>query len=201
MQKIYQEIFELAAPFLAVRENRVHTEICFDYAVKLLKFYGGREEIVLPAIILHDVGWSALPEEKINLAFGRENFDIELNRIHEVEGARIAANILHQVSTREEDRAEICRIIENHDSGRNPTNLEEKLVKDADRLFRFNPRGFAFAIKYRCFDMPPKEYWKFLYNIKKQWLFTDYAKLMAIEELRKVKLQFFDGRQVQLNKK
>ncbi len=188
MKELYQEIFELAAPYLAVRENRVHTEICFDYAVKLLKFYGGREEVVLPAILLHDVGWSALPEEKINMAFGPGNPDKELNRIHEVEGAKIAASILCRISFEQKDRLEICRIIETHDSGNNPSNLEEKLVKDADKLFRFNPRGFD--IDNRRFKMQPQKYWEYLRDNKEQWLYTDYAKVMATEGLEKISSKF-----------
>jgi len=75
MKKIYQEICELARPYLSVRENQVHTEICYGYAVKLNDFYGGREEIVFPAILLHDVGWSVIPEEKLRLAFGPKGSD------------------------------------------------------------------------------------------------------------------------------
>jgi len=115
--------------------------------------------------------------------------DKELNRLHEVEGAKIAANILRRISfSTEENCREICSIIENHDSGDNPTNLEEKLVKDADKLFRFNPRGFD--IDNRRFKMQPQKYWEYLRDNKKQWLYTDYAKVMATEGLEDIRQQF-----------
>lgn len=188
MKKKYQEIFKLARPYLAVRENQFHTEICYDYAVKLLNFYGGREDIVLPSIILHDIGWSALPGEKICLAFGPKNPDKKLNRVHEVEGAKIAATILRHLSFKNEDCLEICRIIENHDSGENPSNLEERLVKDADKLWRFNPDGFD--TDYRRFNIVPQQYWDYLSHNREQWLFTDYARSLAAEGLEKIRLEF-----------
>ena len=50
-----------------------------------------------PAVILHDVGWSKLTPEQIKIAFGvragGEEAD-RLNRIHEVEGAVIAGQIV-----------------------------------------------------------------------------------------------------------
>ena len=190
MKKIYQEIFKLAAPFLSVRENQTHTEICYSYAVKLLEFYGGREEIVLPAILLHDVGWSTIPEEKLSLAFGPGNPDKKLNRLHEIEGAKIAKSILRQVCFEEKECQEICRIIENHDSGENASSSEEKMVKDADKLFRFDLRGFT--IDYRRFNMRPQDYLEYLRSNKEQWLFTDYAKLLATEELKKIELHLLE---------
>jgi len=41
-------------PFLNTRHNDVHTEISTSLAFQLLEQEGGDEDIVIPAIILHD---------------------------------------------------------------------------------------------------------------------------------------------------
>ena len=56
-----REIFKSALPFLETRENKIHTFIVYQYAQALLKQESGTAEVVLPACILHDVGWSAVP--------------------------------------------------------------------------------------------------------------------------------------------
>jgi HD superfamily phosphodiesterase len=182
LQDICDKLFALARPYLAVRENQKHTEICYSYALKLLEHIGGRPEIVLPAIILHDVGWSAVPPEKHLLAFGPGEIDKELRRVHEVEGVKIAERLLQEVPLSKEDIREICRIIKNHDSGENPLSLEEKMVKDADKLFRFSQE--AFTLDVERFSMKPRENWERLYASLDEWFFTDFAKELAIRELQ-----------------
>jgi hypothetical protein len=185
MDQIVNRLFELAKPYLAVRQNQIHTELCYGFARQLLEYEGGREEIVLPAIILHDVGWSAVPEELQVKAFHPVNADKQINRIHEVEGAKIARSILHQVGIVAQDCEEITRIIESHDSGLNPSTLEEKLVKDADKLWRFTPTGFA--IDGKRFAIEPAKYWQMLEEFRQQWFFTDFARDLAGKELLQVK--------------
>ena len=184
MQNICAELFNMAEPYLKVRQNDIHTRISFNFAQQLLKQLGGKPEIILPAIILHDVGWSAVPEEKHLLAFGPETFDEDLRRIHEIEGAKIASKILEKVLLEKRDRQEICRIIECHDSGENPLTLEEKIVKDADKLWRFTMEGYT--IDYKRFNIDAKEYWEMLQGFLEDWFFTDLAKKLARKELEKV---------------
>ncbi len=187
MHDTSKKLFKLAKPFLTVRHNQIHTENCYNFALRLLEKLGGKSSIVLPAIILHDVGWSAVPTEQHLLAFGPKGFDENIRRIHETEGAKIAARLLQEVSIKEEHRLEICRIIESHDSGKEAFSIEEKIVKDADKLFRFSTKGFS--IDTERFNIDPQEYWEMLHQFKEQWFFTDLAREIATEELQKVKSQ------------
>ena len=101
MEGKYREIFEGAAPYLNTRENEVHTRIAYELARRLLAFYpDADEDIVLPAIILHDVGWKMVPEEKQLEAFGPNMKDEESRRLHEVEGLESPRKYLsHSAST------------------------------------------------------------------------------------------------------
>ena len=54
MKPVFDKIQQLSKPFLNTRHNDVHTEISTSLAFQLLEQEGGDEDIVIPAIILHD---------------------------------------------------------------------------------------------------------------------------------------------------
>ena len=97
IKPIHQKIFEKAKPFLHTRKNLIHTQIALRYALKLLKSEKGDEEVVIPAILLHDVGWNVIPEHLHLTAFGPNPSNPKLARVHEVEGAKIAKAILEKL--------------------------------------------------------------------------------------------------------
>ena len=99
---------------------------------------GGMEDVVIPAILLHDVGWKKVPEDLQLKAFGPNASLPEWNRVHEVEGARIAGEILGKVGYDPEKAEEIVHIIDGHDSRKEPSSLNDKIVKDADKLWRYS---------------------------------------------------------------
>ena len=90
MEKRYPEIFDLAKQYLDTRDNEMHTRIAFSFALKLLSAEGGDERVVLPAIMLHDIGWKFVPEDQHLKAFGPHVNDKSIKRIHEVEGSKKA---------------------------------------------------------------------------------------------------------------
>ena len=137
-------LFQAAEPYLAVRNDMPHTRVSHQYALRLLAEEGGDHEIVEPAIILHDVGWSALKPDEILKAYGVRPSGDEadrLNRIHEVQGARIAMEILVAASYDPHRIEEIASIISTHDSGQTARSIEERVVKDADKLWRYSETG------------------------------------------------------------
>ena len=50
---VFDQIYQLARPYLNTRHNDVHTEISIQLAYRLLRAEGGQADIVIPAIILH----------------------------------------------------------------------------------------------------------------------------------------------------
>lgn len=97
VNSIYERIFRKARPFLKTRENLIHTRIVLRYALKLLGKAEGDKDVVIPAVLLHDVGWRMVPENLQLTAFGPKICNPALARIHEVEGARIAKGILESL--------------------------------------------------------------------------------------------------------
>ena len=181
MKPIYQKIFERAKPFLRTRKNLIHTRIALYYALKLLKSEKGDKGAVIPAIILHDVGWSVVPEHLHLTAFGPHPTNPKLGRVHEVEGAKIAKAILEEFNYPPEKIKEIYRIIQGHDSRKRPLSWNDRIVKDSDKLWRYSRRGMA--IDLSRFRIPRQEYLVFLEAIIDHWFLTPMATKIARKEI------------------
>ncbi|MDQ1335293.1 MAG: hypothetical protein QG552_2243 [Thermodesulfobacteriota bacterium] len=177
-------LFETAAPYLAVRGDADHTAVSHGYSLTLLQNEGGNRRIVEPAVILHDVGWSVLEPENISAAFGvlAKGEEAErLNRIHETEGAAIAEKILRSFDYDPGLVESIRDIISRHDSGETAPSLEEALVKDADKLWRFSRTGFWQETARQRLN--PQTLLDFLEARSRHWFFSPTALRLAQQEL------------------
>ncbi|MDJ0985955.1 MAG: HD domain-containing protein [Desulfobacterales bacterium] len=179
---VFEQIYQLAQPYLNTRRNDVHIQISLQYAHELLNSEGGEESIVIPAIILHDVGWKKIPEDLHLRAFGPRATAPELNRTHEEAGVEIAADILAKVQYDTEKVSEILEIIDGHDSRKNALSLNDQIVKDADKLFRYSQKGFE--IDNQRFEETFAEGINRLRKYLNRWFFTQTAFRIAKQELK-----------------
>lgn len=183
MKPIHEKILEQAKPFLRTRKNLIHTRIALRYALTLLQSEGGDEHVVVPAILLHDVGWTVIPEPLHLDAFGPNPSNPKLMKIHEREGVKIAKSILDRLHYPRKQIEEICRIIRGHDSRKRPVSVNDRLVKDADKLWRYSQKGFA--IDTRRFNLSRTEYLAYLEGKIDEWFLTPTAKTIARQEIAK----------------
>jgi len=178
-----RELFRRAEPYLKVRGDIHHTRIAHEYALLFLEKEDGNKMIVEPAVILHDVGWSRLKSEEIKVAYGvmasGENA-AKLNRIHEVEGAIIAQEILEEIGYDHSLIEGITQIIQRHDSGKNPETIEERIVKDADKLWRFSKVGYYHEMERQQLSHEVRH--RFLIKNMGNWFFTKTARELAETE-------------------
>lgn len=181
MKSVVESLWRMAEPYLNTRSNDIHTRISARLAHELLKGEGGDETIVMPAVILHDVGWKKVPEHLQLSAFGPKANAPEINRIHEREGAAIAEEILKRIGYDEEKTREIVAIVEGHDSRKVPISLNDKIVKDADKLGRYTREGFEIDIAR--FGETVEEGLERLRFTLETWFFTASAKAIARQEL------------------
>ncbi len=181
MREVYNRIFERAKPYLRTRKNLLHTRIALRYAIRLLSEARGDEEIVVPAILLHDVGWKVVPESLQLTAFGPNQSNRVVARLHEVEGAKTAKKILEELRYPSEKSNEICRIIRGHDSRGKPISPSDRIVKDADKLFRYSRKGVA--IDLDRFHISRDEYLHYLEKCAGKWFFLAASRQLANEEL------------------
>ena len=176
----YADVFERALPYLQTRQNEIHTRISYGYAVQLLEV-GGRRDVVLPAILLHDVGWSLVPEDLQLSAIGSNPAHPEMRDVHEEGGARIAQGILTDLGYAPEVTAQIVDIIAGHDTKLTFDSVEEAVVKDADKLFRYSGTGFRILAGWYDFD--ERDLLKRLEERLPKWFLTEKGQELAREEL------------------
>ena len=148
----------------------------------LLQKERGNEAVVLPAAILHDVGWKSIPEELHLTAFGPGEKDKELNRIHEVEGARIARSLLERVRYNPDMVDEIVEVVLWHDSRQEAISVNDAIVKDSDKLWRFCEVGSK--VDMERYGAEPPKYMHWLKAQIDPWFCTETGKRMALQELR-----------------
>ena len=138
----HQPIWQAARPFLQTRSNERHTLYCYVFGQQLLALHPAADaDVVLPALLLHDVGWSTVPGDQQLLSFGPNMRFPELRRQHETEGVRIATEILSVCGSDQKQIEPITAIIDGHDTRQEPQSLNDSLVKDADKLWRYTPFG------------------------------------------------------------
>ncbi|WP_051792541.1 HD domain-containing protein [Amycolatopsis jejuensis] len=135
-------VWQRAVGYLDVRGNDVHTAYSYGLAAALCDLHEDADrDVVLPAILLHDTGWSRVPPEEVLEAIRPGGGRPDLVLRHEKEGAAIAARILGDLGHDPGRIAEITGIIDGHDSRREALSLNDALVKDADKLWRLTPHG------------------------------------------------------------
>jgi len=181
MKPVFEKIRQLAKTFVDTRHNDVHTEISTQLAFDLLEREGGDEDIVIPAIILHDTGWKRVPAELHLQAFGPNTSRPEINRLHEVEGVKIAEEILQKIKYDSPNTKKILEIIDGHDSRPKPVSLNDMIVKDADKLWRYSKSGFNIDLE-RFGELQEERLERLRCNLY-GWFYTATAKAMAAEKL------------------
>ena len=135
-------LWEFAAPLLRVRSNDAHTLYAFGLASALLDAHPEADAaVVLPAIMLHDIGWSQVPPAEVLQAIAPGGGRPDLVLLHEKEGARLAAGILAECGYDPTKIPAILEIIDGHDSRREALSIEDAIVKDADKTWRLSPHG------------------------------------------------------------
>ena len=172
------EVWALAVEHLHVRSNDGHTAYSYGLAAALCDLHPEADrDVVLPAIILHDTGWSCVPEgevlEAIRPGGGRHDLVIR----HEKEGAAIAADVLAHLG-RDPGRIEqVVAIIDGHDSRLTSLSLDDSLVKDADKLWRLTPHGVDTVMDW--FGLDREQALVLIGSRVHDHLFTDAARTMA----------------------
>nr|WP_298044962.1 HD domain-containing protein [uncultured Citricoccus sp.] len=148
----YDALWRSIDPELRSRANDVHLPISAAYAARLCDAYPQADrDLVLVAIILHDTGWAHVDQSRlISEGFrGSGDWRKELIRFeHEVHGCAVARRVLSALGYDRDFIARVCEIIDGHDTRHVAYSLEDALVRDADRLWRFDGPGIALSTQW-----------------------------------------------------
>lgn len=138
------EIWDKAFPYQDKRDDVGHAEHVLYFAFKLLEYIQAERAIVIPAAILHDTGWGDLiPKVLHRYEPFSEDFRKNEQRyrdLHQKAGVEISKKILEEVNYPQIHRPTILEIISQHDTRAGFLSLEDGVVRDADKLWRFTLR-------------------------------------------------------------
>lgn len=134
MTKKYEEIFELAKPYLKqgrMKDFIVHTEGVVEAMELIIAKEGGDPQILIPSAILHDVGFSKVPKElQTNADFSKKR---EAQRQHLIFAKEIIDEILTKAGYSRQRINQIIEIVEAH-KFQEPEEFYKRLLIDADNL-------------------------------------------------------------------
>jgi hypothetical protein len=191
---IYDDIYAAAEPYWQTRSNDIHLPISYAFARQLLAAHPQADEaVVLPAILLHDIGYFNVPEETHlqGLAGAPKGWRPDITRLHEQEGARLAGEILGRLGYDPDKTALIQKIIDGHDSTTAAHSLEDALVKDADKLWRYTVSAARIARHWN--NQTPQQYLDFCEARIDTWLLTERGRELAREALGETRRLYAEG--------
>lgn len=172
------DVWRLAVEYLHVRSNDGHTAYSYGLAAALCDLHPEADrDVVLPAIILHDTGWSRVPEDEVLEAIRPGGGRPDLVIRHEKEGAAIAADVLARLGRDPAQVAEIVAIVDGHDSRTTALSLDDAIVKDADKLWRLTPHGVDTVMDW--FGLTREQALVLIGSRVHGHLFTEPARAMA----------------------
>ena len=135
----YDPVWRAAEPYMRARKNDVHIPLSFDWCVRLLDHFPEADrDVCLLAILLHDIGWWAIDMETIiSDGFRGENIlQSDVRYRHEAEGVILATKVLRETGWSEDIIGQVCEIIDGHDTRMEPRHLNDRIVRDSDKLWR-----------------------------------------------------------------
>lgn len=184
----YDPVWRAAEPYMRARKNDIHIPLSFDWCQRLLVAYPQADaDICSLAILLHDIGWSSIDQTKIiEQGFRAENFlQSDVRYLHETEGVRLATGVLRETGWPDSVIAAVCEIIDGHDTRPDPHHLNDRIVRDADKLWRFDVPGIAVASDW--FGKTPRAYADDLHTSLAK-METDAGLKMAHETLQQSRI-------------
>lgn len=134
MRKIYVEMFQKAIPFLKKGENKdfvKHTKWVIKSMEMLLRKEKRNEDILMPAAILHDIGWAKVPLDLQKIIKGPKAKKVLESHLKYC--SPIAKNILNSFDYDKVKIKKIINIMIAH-KFKNPRDLNKRLLIDADNL-------------------------------------------------------------------
>lgn len=179
----YDAVWRSAEPYMRARKNDIHVPLSYAWAQRLLDAHPDADrDVVSLAIMLHDIGWYSIDmADIIEKGFSGPNMlQSDVRYLHESEGVRLAQPVLRDAGWSDTVIAQVCEIIDGHDTRPDPRHLNDRLVRDADKLWRFEVTGIAVACDW--FKTTPRGYSDRL-EVQKTSLETEVGCLWATETL------------------
>lgn len=178
-------VWAAVVPETRARGNDIHLPLSLAYAERLCAAYPGADALLVRvAILLHDTGWAHVDEERIYSEGFTGNWRAAGIRFeHERQGCEVARRVLPELGYEPEFIERVVAIIDGHDTRIESNSMEDSLVRDADRLWRFDHVGIALASTW--FGLDPASYCDRLAREIVPELLTEAGYQMALADLER----------------
>ncbi len=157
--------------------------------ILLLKYPSADKHIVLTSALLHDIGWSKVSPTNRNqsLLLSPKKRELVIKK-HELYGEQIASKILDKFDFNKNELKKIKKIILEHDEITIPKSIEEKIVRDSDKLSRYTKETFLADLDR--FKIDPIKRFSILEKNLNIWFYLIESKEIGIELLERLKKTF-----------
>lgn len=146
-EKLESQLKQIVKPYLDRGRpgDYEHTLRTIGYARKLLEHEKGEEDIVIPTLYLHDIGWSQVNfDDFVKAPSLSQRIDAASVDLHMRHGTVLAKNILKKLGFSTEMAQIIASIIAIHDKPEEVFALEDPsatIVLEADYLDKYGPES------------------------------------------------------------
>jgi len=184
-----QRIWKAALPFQDKRDDQGHAEHVTYFALKLLDHIPAIREIVIPAAILHDTGWSQMSQQDLDKFYlpNWKDYEPMLRNRHQVRGVKFSRKLLEEkYQTEEYTLDHILEIISQHDTRKGFYSTEDGIVRDADKLWRYTLRHWDIYREKRDPDFVKYCIMTYGKIQEESFFFSEAARLIARKEQAQV---------------
>jgi len=191
MDKIYLKIWELAKPYYQQGRSYdiLHVKWMMKEADRIADLENLDKKLLLPIVILHDVGYSLINQKNPNIK------DKEIKIIHMKEGAKIAGKILSKINYNKEISKRVVYYISVHD---NWLLEDDTPFQECKEMAVFNDLDFLwvtasfniFKDMANSININPKEFYEFWSKDEKlirRPFCCDYTKKMWEKSMEEIK--------------
>ena len=197
----FDSLWQTCSPYLERCRpiDLVHTRISTDFAWRLLREgIEGDEDIVIPAVMLHDIGYAMIDDKDVykKTTFpdkANALYDVRVKELHMTEGAKLAEKILKKLNYPSPLIPRIVEIVRTHEDlqGNKPdkSNQDRVVVSDADKLYRFTSYNITSGMA--MYGREKRDVFNFMLRNIDRWLCLEVSKRIALEELRKLPYDFW----------
>lgn len=178
MKPKFEKVWELAVPYLKqgiMKDFILHTQNVVKSMELLIAGEGGDEDILIPAAILHDVGWSKVAPEL------QTNSDLEIKRQGQRQHVIFAGDIIQEILGKlDYGRKRIDRIVEIVKAHKftDPAEKEKQTLIDADNLSDVWKDQFDSDVK--AYNSTPEQVYEF--RTRNEY-YSETAKNIAAKEM------------------
>ena len=187
MKQKYQNVWKLAVKYLSKGSNKdfvLHTKGVIKAMELILKKEKGNPDILIPAAILHDIGWAKVPK-KYQCTDDKKK-KIQCMKLHIEYAPEIISMILKSLNYKTSKINEIIDIVKSHKFCR-PRKLNKKILIDADQLSDSFKEQFNNDIN--AYDSTPEKLYNF--RIKDNIFYTKTDENIFLELMRKREREIF----------